>query len=152
VRLRVIAVGRDRKGLFAPAVETYVGRIRRYLPFEVVTVPASRHAEAARARAEEAEKIRRAHGTGRRLICLEVDGEALSSEGLATRLGRLMQEGRDVDLVIGGDEGLDPDLRREAEAAVSLGPMTLPHQLARLVLVEQVYRAMTLLRGEPYHK
>ncbi len=152
MRVRVIAVGKHRKSLFGDATGDYAGRLSRYLPFEIVRIPPSRRSEPDRARREEAERILAAHGQGRRLMLLAPSGEALSSETLARLMERLMQEGRDVDLVIGGDEGLDPSLRRSAERRLSLGPMTLPHQLALVVLVEQLYRAMTIIRGEPYHK
>ncbi len=150
--LRVIAVGRDRKGLFQRAVEDYSSRLCRYLRFEVIEVPASKLRRADAARREEADRIVSVHGERRRLFSLDGGGEALSSAGLARLLDRLILESRGVDFVIGGDEGLDPSISRKAEKALSLGPMTLPHQLARVVLVEQLYRAMTILRGEPYHK
>lgn len=145
-------MGRDKKRFFGEAPSEYKARIARYLPFEVLEVPASRHREPRKARKEEAQRILSVHGQGRRLFSLEVFGKALSSEKLAHLMGRFMHEGRDVDLVIGGDEGLDPTVSERAETTLSLGPLTLPHQLARLVLLEQIYRAMTILRGEPYHK
>lgn len=153
MRLRVIAVGKERAGRpLGEAAGDYASRISRYLPFTLVEVPASRRGEAERARREEAERIRSIHGEGRRLLLLDAGGESHASEGLSRLLGRMMQEGRDVDLVIGGDEGLDPSLRKRAERVIALGPMTLPHLLARVVLLEQLYRALTILRGEPYHK
>lgn len=152
MRFRVLAVGRDRKRTFGDAAADYALRISRYSPFEVAELAASKHSDPARARREEAERILARHGEGRRLVALEVLGEALPSEGWALLVGRLMREARDTDFVIGGDEGLDQSVRGRAEKLVSLGPITLPHQLARVVLLEQLYRAMTILRGEPYHK
>jgi 23S rRNA (pseudouridine1915-N3)-methyltransferase len=76
----------------------------------------------------------------------------LSSVDFAKWLGRQQDGGRDVAFVIGGDEGLSDAVRAKAGLVLSLSPMTLPHRLARLVLVEQVYRAFSILRGEPYHK
>ncbi len=152
MRLRVIAVGKDRKRLLFDAAREYSSRVGRYLPFQLVEVAASRHSRPKEARREEASRILSLCGQDKRLFTLEVGGRQMSSEALANLLGRLMQEGRDVDLVVGGDEGLDSSLSARAEGALSLGPMTLPHQLARVVLLEQLYRAMTILRGEPYHK
>ncbi len=152
MRLRVVSVGRDRSGLFQPAVDTYAGRLRRYLPFELVELPASRVREPVRARDEEATRILAAVGPDRRLVALDVGGKRLSSEALAERVNRWMVAGQDVDLVVGGDEGLGDAVRARAALTLSLGPMTLPHRLARVVLVEQLYRALTIVRGEPYHK
>ena len=152
MRLRVVSVGRDRSGLFQPAVDTYAGRLRRYLPFELVELPAARAREAARARDEEASRILGAVGPDRLLVALDVGGKRLSSEALAERVNRWMVAGQDVDLVVGGDEGLGDAVRARAALTLSLGPMTLPHRLARVVLVEQLYRALTIVRGEPYHK
>ena len=152
MRFRVLAVGRDRKRTFGEAGIEYARRIARYLPFEVIELSASRRTEPERALAEEAETILAKHGEGRRLFALDVGGEAISSEEWARLIQRLMEDARDVDFVIGGDEGLGPAVRDRAQRRISLGPITLPHQLARVVLLEQIYRAMTILRGEPYHK
>lgn len=152
MRLRVVSVGRDRSGLFEPAVATYAKRLRRYLPFDLVELPASRAKEPRRARDEEAKRILGAVGPDRILVALEAKGRPLSSEALAKTVNRWLVAGRDVDLVVGGDEGLGPAVGDRADLTLSLGPMTLPHRLARVVLVEQLYRAMTILRGEPYHK
>lgn len=152
MRLRVISVGRDKSGLFQPAVEEYAGRLRRHLAFELLELPASRAREPGRARREEGERVLAALAAGSQLVALDQRGRAHSSEALSALLGRWMVEARDVDLVIGGDEGLDEAVRTRAGLVLSLGPMTLPHRLARVVLVEQLYRALTILRGEPYHK
>lgn len=87
------------------------------------------------------------------LIALDETGKALSSEEFAAELGRLRDEGiRDIALLIGGPDGLDPDLRSRARLVLSLGRMTWPHQIARMLLAEQIYRATTILAGHPYHR
>ena len=86
------------------------------------------------------------------LVALDERGQALSSTELAAWLGRAQREAKDVTLVVGGDEGLDPSVLARAGLVLSLSKMTLPHRLARVVVAEQIYRAFTLLRGEPYHK
>lgn len=151
MKLRVLSVGRDKSGLFQPAVDEYAARIRKQVRFELVELPASRERDPTRARADEARRLLEA-AAGRRLIALDERGQALGSEEFASRLGALLEEARDVDFLIGGDEGLDPTVREAAERVLQLGPMTLPHRLARVVLVEQIYRALTIRRGEPYHK
>jgi acyl-CoA reductase-like NAD-dependent aldehyde dehydrogenase len=87
-----------------------------------------------------------------RLVVLDRTGTAWSSDELARRLARWREEGLDTILVIGGDWGLDPGLVAEARFRWSLGPLTLPHELARVVTLEQWYRAWTIIRGEPYHR
>ena len=121
MRLRVVAVGKDRSGLYAPAVEEYAKRLARYARFELVEVPEAR-------------------------------GEEETSVAFARRVERWLQGGQDVALVIGGSDGLAPAVRARAVETIALSRLTLAHRLARLVLVEQLYRAMTILRGEPYHK
>ena len=86
------------------------------------------------------------------LVALDERGKTLSSTDFAKWLGRQQDSGRDVAFVIGGDEGLSEAVRSQAVLVLSLSAMTLPHRLARLVLVEQVYRGFSILRGEPYHK
>ncbi len=153
MKLRVLAVGRDRSGLYAPAVEEYAARIARYVPFELVEVPeARRHAGTPRAKEEEAEGILRRLRPGERLVALDERGAEETSAVFARRVGGWLAGGRDVALAIGGADGLAPAVLERAEAKLALSRLTLAHRLARLVLAEQLYRALTILRGEPYHK
>jgi 23S rRNA (pseudouridine1915-N3)-methyltransferase len=153
MKLRVVAVGKDRSGLFAPAVEEYAGRISRYVKFEIVEVPEARkHAGTPRAREEEAASILARIDVRERVVALDERGSEPTSPELAGRMRRWVEGGRDVALVIGGSDGLGEAVRARADETLSLSRMTLAHRLARLVLVEQLYRAMTILRGEPYHK
>jgi 23S rRNA (pseudouridine1915-N3)-methyltransferase len=153
VRLRLLAVGRDRSGLFAPAVEEYLGRLSRTLKVELVELPeARRHAGTPRAKEEEGATLLARLRPGERLVALDERGEQPSSVELARRLARWQERGQDVALVIGGADGLSPAVLEKAAERLSLSRLTLPHRLARLLLVEQLYRAVTILRGEPYHK
>lgn len=86
------------------------------------------------------------------LVALDERGQLLDSVELSRYVGKAQQQARDLLFVIGGDEGLDPSVTAKAHLVLSLSRMTLPHRLARAVIAEQLYRAMTLLRGEPYHK
>ena len=153
MKLRLLAIGRDRSGLYAPAVEEYVGRISRYVKFELVELPEARkHAGMPQAKEEEAATILAKLGRGERLVALDERGKEWTSVELARRVGGWVEGGRDVALVIGGSDGLAPAILERAEEKLALSRLTLAHRLARLVLVEQVYRAFTILRGEPYHK
>ncbi len=153
MEVTLLAVGRLRP-YYREAGDDYARRLSRYLRLHEVEVrEASRAGSVERQRAEEAARIRerlpararrRGPGEGR---------EALDQRGPgrgALRAGR--KAARPVALVIGGSQGLDPALLSAADQQWSLGPLTLPHELARVVVLEQLYRACTILRGEPYHK
>jgi 23S rRNA (pseudouridine1915-N3)-methyltransferase len=153
VKVRLLAIGRDRSGLFAPAVEAYLGRLSRTLKLELVELPeAKRHAGTPQAREEEGATILARLKPGERLVALDERGEQPTSVELARRLARWQERGQELALVVGGADGLSAAVLEAAAERLSLSRLTLPHRLARLVLVEQLYRAVTILRGEPYHK
>jgi 23S rRNA (pseudouridine1915-N3)-methyltransferase len=153
VKVRLLAVGRDRSGLYAPAVDEYVARLKRQLKFELVELPEARKAAGTpQARDEEAATILARVGPRERLVALDERGDQPTSVDLARRVERWLTQGQDVALVIGGSDGLAPAVLERAQERLALSRLTLAHRLARLVLVEQLYRAMTILRGEPYHK
>lgn len=153
MRLRVVAVGRDRSGLFAPAVDEYAKRLGRYSKFELEEVSeAKRHAGTPRAKEEEGETLLARIGKGERVVLLDERGDEPTSVELAKRLARWLERGQDVTLVIGGSDGLSEGVRARAQETLALSKMTLAHRLARVVLLEQLYRAFTILKGEPYHK
>lgn len=153
MRLRVVAVGRDRSGLYAPAVDEYAKRLGRYARFELVEVPeARRHAGTPRARDEEGEALLGKLGPRERVVCLDERGDEETSLAFARRVERWLAGGQDVALLVGGSDGLAGAVRERAAETIALSRLTLAHRLARLVLVEQLYRAFTILRGEPYHK
>jgi len=156
VRARIILVGRDRKDPLVEAANAYLDRTRHTFPVDVVEVkeaPLKRGAPVERVKAEEAARIEKVLEPGERVIALDERGKALTSTAVAGRFDRWMQEGlRSVAFVIGGPSGLDPAFVAKADERWALSAMTLPHRLARLVLSEQIYRAVSILRGEPYHK
>ncbi|MHB1845983.1 MAG: 23S rRNA (pseudouridine(1915)-N(3))-methyltransferase RlmH [Deltaproteobacteria bacterium] len=153
MKLRVVCIGKARRGDPHDAlVADYAGRIGRYLPFEL-EIAGEAQGDDALARREEAALIRRRLRPRDSVVLLDERGEAQTSVGLAQRLaGAERAGGRDLAFVLGGPSGFDPSLRETAAWSLSLSKLTLPHLLARVVLVEQLYRALTLLRGEPYHK
>ena len=103
-------------------------------------------------RAAEATELRRLLPAGAVTVALDERGKVLSSPDFAHRLRDWGDQGRDVAFVIGGADGIDPDLRREADLAISFGSMVWPHKLVRVMLAEQIYRAATILTGSPYHR
>jgi 23S rRNA (pseudouridine1915-N3)-methyltransferase len=146
VKLRLVSVGRDRSQLFAPAVDEYLGRLRKQHDVEVVELKEQGSAD------REAEAILERVAAREVLVCLDERGRELTSPELAERLGRWRDESRVVVFAIGGDEGHGAAVRARADLVWSLSRLVLPHRLARVVVAEQVYRAFTILRGEPYHK
>ncbi len=153
MRIRIVAVGKDRSGLYAPAVEEYAKRIGRYVRFDLVEVPeARRHAGTPRAKDEEGDALLARLGERERLVALDERGDEETSVAFARRVARWLERGQDVALVIGGSDGLADAVKALAQETIALSRMTLAHRLARLVLAEQLYRAFTILRGEPYHK
>jgi 23S rRNA (pseudouridine1915-N3)-methyltransferase len=150
VRFRLVCVGHPKAPL-AAGIDAYERRAARYWPLDV--------REVKEGRADAADAVRRLEGgrllaaaDGARVVACTEDGEALDSRAFAAWCTQLHEGGRDVAFVIGGAHGLDDAVRAAAERRLRLAPFTMPHDLARLVLVEQLYRAGTLRRGAPYHK
>jgi len=153
MRLRVLAVGKDRSGLYAPAVEEYAKRLARYGKFELVEVPEARkHAGTAQAKDEEGASLLAKLDPRERVVLLDERGDEPTSVELARRLERWLAGGKDVAFVLGGSDGHGEAVQARANERLALSRMTLAHRLARLVLLEQLYRAYTIVRGEPYHK
>ncbi|HEU5218748.1 MAG TPA: 23S rRNA (pseudouridine(1915)-N(3))-methyltransferase RlmH [Gemmatimonadales bacterium] len=149
---RLLAVGKLRP-YFREACDDYLRRLSRYGPVEEREVRDAARAATADLRIREESARLAAALPGRcTVVLLDREGSAWSSESLAARLDRWRTEALPVALVVGGAWGVTPDLRRRAQARWSLGPLTLPHELARVVVLEQWYRAWTILRGEPYHR
>lgn len=151
MKVRVLSVGRRGAHVFEEATRLYAERLRHYLDLELVDLAPSRARARGVALREEGRALLAARGKGR-LVALDAGGRSYDSPGLARHLEGWRASGQGVTLVIGGDEGLDATVLEAADERLSLGPLTLPHRLARLVLLEQLYRASTILRGEPYHK
>ncbi len=153
MRIRVLSVGKDRSGLYGPAVDEYVKRISRYVRFSLEEVPeARRTAGTPRARDEEGESLLDRIEDGERVVLLDERGKEPTSVELARRVAGWVEGARDVTLVLGGSDGHGDAIRARATETLSLSRLTLAHRLARVVLLEQLYRAFTILRGEPYHK
>jgi 23S rRNA (pseudouridine1915-N3)-methyltransferase len=153
MRIRLLAVGRDRSGLYEPAVREYVSRLERYLKFELVELPEARkQAGTPQARDEEAATLLAELEPRERVVALDERGDQPTSVEFSKRVERWLTRGQDLALIIGGSDGLAPALLERSQERLALSRMTMAHRLARLVLVEQLYRAMTILRGEPYHK
>lgn len=155
MRIRLIAVG-DARGPIGDAIADYESRIGHYFRFEPVLVEAGTKRgkdDPDRVMAAEAERILARLEPTDVVVAVTRDGKAWSSRELAERIEQWGVEGRSgIAFVIGGAWGFDPAVLQRADRRLSLGAMTLPHEMARLVLVEQLYRAGSISRNEPYHK
>lgn len=153
MKLVVLAVGRLRSEGAARLARDYAGRAGRYASLDLVEVRDSREKEAARAADDEGARLLAALRPDDRLVLLDERGKSISSPELAAFLGDAERAGGSRRLVfaVGGAWGVSDAARARAERMLSLSKMTLPHELARVVLLEQLYRAFTILRNEPYH-
>ena len=144
MRIRIITVGKAKDRELRSLLGDYYERIGRYAKFEEIELKDGRADEVA-------ERLARSIPDRSRVVALEVDGRAISSRDFAKWLGRAENESvQTVVFLIGGAYGLPQELSKKADLRLSLSAMTLPHRLARLFLAEQIYRAFSILRGEPY--
>ncbi|MCP3775214.1 23S rRNA (pseudouridine(1915)-N(3))-methyltransferase RlmH [Paenibacillus sp. MZ04-78.2] len=159
MNIQIIAVGKLKETYLVQGIAEYVKRLGAYAKVQIIEVPDEKApesmsaAEEVQVRQREGERIlAKLHGDAY-VVALAIDGKPLSSEELARQVQDLATYGRShMAFVIGGSLGLAPEVLARADLKLSFGRMTLPHQLMRLVLVEQVYRAFKIMRGEPYHK
>lgn len=154
MRVLVVVVGKPREPGLAAAIEEFERRAARYWPLEVheVREEPARGASADLVREREGERLLTKVPPGAAIVACDVDGAAMRSDAFAQWLQRTRESARSVALMIGGAFGLSDAVRARAKSRLSLASWTMPHELARLVLAEQLYRAGTIVRGEPYHK
>jgi 23S rRNA (pseudouridine1915-N3)-methyltransferase len=159
VNITIISVGKLKEKYLKMGIEEYAKRLSAYAKIDLVEVPDEKapeqlsDAEMEIVKRKEGERILAKISDGMHVVALAIDGKMKSSEELATGLESLMTYGTSkVAFVIGGSLGLHEDVLRRADEKLSFGKMTLPHQLMKLVLVEQIYRSFRIIKGEPYHK
>ena len=154
MRLVVAVVGKARNAALGEAIRDYETRAARYWPLDVHEVREERATGIPIEKVKEREALRLSEKVPERaqtVVC-ELGGKSLSSEQFAEFLQTAREQDRDLAFLIGGAFGLSPGVAKSSTMRLSLAPWTLPHEIARLVLVEQIYRAGTIVRGEPYHK
>ena len=155
MKLLVVAVGQRVPAWAQTAWDDYAKRFPPELKLElkaIKTEPRAGGKTAAQLMAAERQRIEAAIPKGTHTVVLDERGTALTTQALASRLGDWQGLGGDVALVIGGPDGLDPELRRSAQERVRLSDLTLPHAMVRVLLVEQLYRAWSVNAGHPYHR
>jgi 23S rRNA (pseudouridine1915-N3)-methyltransferase len=157
VKLHILTVGHKPPAWVADGFQDYARRMPRELPVVLTEIrPAGRTGKAAsndaRARTAECDRILAAIPSHSVKVALDEHGRTLTTAQLATQLQDWMGEGRDICFVIGGADGLDERIKEGASLVFSLSRLTMPHALARVVLVEQLYRAASIMRNHPYHR
>ena len=155
MRLRVVSVGQRMPGWVTDAWEEYARRMPRELSLELVEVPLAKrgkNADLVRLKRDEGRALLAATAPGNLLIALDGGGKVWSTEQLARNLEDWMGQGRDCCFLVGGPDGHDSECLARAQQRWSLGALTLPHPLVRVVLAEQLYRAWTIIQGHPYHR
>ena len=155
MKARLIAVGEHPPGWVAEGFAEYRKRLSHWLPLDLVEVTPGvrgKGRDVVRAMADEGARVLAALPKQARVVALDGRGTMHSSEQLAQRLAHWREQGRDLAFLIGGPEGHAPEVIAHADEQWSLGPLTLPHMLVRLLLAEQLYRACALLAHHPYHR
>lgn len=155
MRVRIIAVGTKMPDWVEQGYVEYHKRLPRDFAVELVELPLaprSKNSDIARAMEKEGEAMLAAIGKGDTVMALEVKGKPWSTEQLAEQLAGWRMSGTNYSLLIGGPDGLAPSCQALASIKWSLSPLTLPHPLVRILLIEQLYRAWTILQNHPYHK
>jgi 23S rRNA (pseudouridine1915-N3)-methyltransferase len=159
MRYRIISVGKIKEVFFSDGIKEYRKRLQPYTSIELLdgleekTNPRAGQSEIERVLSREGERILKLVRDDDILVVLDIQGNSISSEGFAQLLEQWNLSGKTrVNLVIGGSHGLSKEVKRRANSRLSFSPMTFPHQMAVLMLTEQLYRGFKILKGEPYHK
>lgn len=155
MKLHVLAVGDRAPGWARDACAAYEQRFPPHCPLVIRTVPTPRRGknpDIARLRSEEFRSLSAGIPKGAHTVALEETGSAWTTDQLAQRLEEWLQTRRDVAFLIGGPDGLAPAAREASGEQWSLSPLTLPHALVRVIVVEQLYRALSILEDHPYHR
>jgi len=159
MKITLITVGKIKERFFEAAIEEYSKRLSRYCKLEIIQVADEKTPDGAsealerQIREKEGERILSHIRDGAYVIALAIQGKELSSEELAAKIARLGVEGKgQLVFIIGGSLGLSEAVMKRSDYHLSFSPMTFPHQLMRVILLEQIYRSFRINAGEPYHK
>jgi 23S rRNA (pseudouridine1915-N3)-methyltransferase len=155
MRLRLLTICHKAPAWIQQGYEEYAKRLPPSCALELIEIPAEKrtpHADAARLKEREGEKMLSLIKPNHYVIALDINGQSWSTEQLAKHLDRWQHEGHSVDLLIGGADGLAAACLKAANTTWSLSPLTFPHMLVRIMIAEQIYRAWSILQQHPYHK
>ncbi|RDW15199.1 23S rRNA (pseudouridine(1915)-N(3))-methyltransferase RlmH [Oceanobacillus arenosus] len=159
MRISIVTVGKLKEKYLKQGIQEYLKRLTAYAKVDIIEVADEKapenmsEAEMLEVKRKEGERILGHISDDTYVITLEINGKMLSSEQLAAKMDELATYGKSkIAFVIGGSLGISEDVQRRSDMALSFSKMTFPHQLMRLILVEQVYRGFRIIRNEPYHK
>jgi 23S rRNA (pseudouridine1915-N3)-methyltransferase len=158
MKIRLLMIGQKMPDWVQEGFDDYFKRVQPLISVQLVELPMARRgksdsvADIQKYCQSEGQTILNSLQPRERLIALEVGGRNLSTEKFATTMQSWMLDGLDIALAVGGPDGLSDEVRQKAEWHWSLSPLTLPHPLVRVILIEQLYRAMSLNKGHPYHR
>ena len=153
--IRILAIGNKMPAWVTQGYHEYAKRLSSPFSLELIEIPAekrTKNSDIPRLVEREGEKLLAASKSSHRIIALDVKGHSWTTEQLASRLDQWQHDGQNIDLLIGGPDGLSSACLQKAESKWSLSPLTLPHPLVRIILAEQLYRAWSILQGHPYHR
>lgn len=150
--IRIITVGYIKEKYLKDAIDEYMKRLKKYTNIELIEVKDEGLVEEQKAIQLEGEKISKYITPRDYLITLEIEGKAFTSEEFADKLNQIQIENSNIVFVIGGSYGLSQELKNKSKLHLSFSKMTFPHQLFRVFLLEQIYRAFKILNNESYHK
>jgi len=155
MRIRLLTITHKSPSWLIEGYQDYAKRLPPTCALELVEIAAEKrtaNADIARLTEREGEKMLAAIKPGSRVIALDVKGKLVTTEQLAEQLTQWQRDGRNVDLLVGGPDGLAAACLQKAEQSWSLSPLTFPHFLVRLIIAEQIYRAYSILTNHPYHR
>lgn len=150
--IRIITVGTIKEKYLKDAIEEYLKRLKKYTNIELIEVKDEGLVEEQKAINLEGEKINKYLSPKDYIITLEIEGKAFSSEEFASKLNQIQIENSNIVFIIGGSYGLSDEIKSKAKLHLSFSKMTFPHQLFRVFLLEQIYRAYKIINNESYHK
>ncbi|MDO5393227.1 MAG: 23S rRNA (pseudouridine(1915)-N(3))-methyltransferase RlmH [Mycoplasmatota bacterium] len=150
--IKIITVGAIKEKYFKDAISEYLKRLKKYTTIELIEVKDEGLVEEQKAILLEAEKIKRHLNDKEYLITLEIEGKELTSVNFSKKIDQVLMENSNITFVIGGSYGLSQEIKDKAKFHLSFSQMTFPHQLFRIMLLEQIYRAYKIINNERYHK
>ena len=157
MNINIICVGKIKEKFFTAAIDEYSKRLSRFVKFNIIEVPDEKIPENASAKEETTVKEKEGKAILSKIkdsytVALCIEGQEMSSEDLAARIADISMRSSSITFIIGGSLGLSDEVKKRADLKLSFGRMTLPHQLMRVVLAEQIYRAFKINNNETYHK
>ena len=150
--IKIITVGSIKEKYLKEAIEEYQKRLKKYTDLEIIEIKEEGLLPAKQAMEKEAEKIKKYINEKEYIITLEIEGKELTSEELSKKIEDIMIINSNITFIIGGSYGIDKSIKDKAKYHLSFSKMTFPHQLFRVLLLEQIYRAFKIMNNESYHK